>query len=419
MTLKSIAVETDQKFKSGEITETPELTFLRFLHRDLVSFGRDDVSLIVAGDQAVFSWSQLYNRTASGNLRNAVAISRLERNADRLRAYESQRIGEFNQTFDIDTSKIDPVVVDCGNDPDRLATFEYHSYHQSMSSKVARGRFGRFLIYDRAAAGKPLMGIIGLSSPVYFNGARDAHLGWQATGTRIDGQWHENKPEKEKRDRGLLHISHVTISTPVSPYTSIRIGKLLSALCFSPDIIQYMENKYGAEIAGLSTTGGWGINAAPYQRIKLAKTSNGKNRNLFEKVVPKNPSLNTSLDYFSDDTVSAALSLHKTRSTESSAPYEDCVNDRSLRHEIIRWAFRRVGVSRRAAYVNEVGHFFGSVSDDAISFLSDIGIGKPPRKRTIKISDALTYWRAKTAHEVLKDASPSRLTDELHENSQG
>jgi len=144
------------------------------------------------------------------------------------------------------------------------------------------------------------------------------------------------------------------LSRPIRPLG----GKLLNALCFSSDIMQHMEKKYGAEVVGLSTRGGCGTNSVPYQRIKPSSASNCRSGDLFEKVVPKNPSLNASLDYFSDDTIRASLTLHKSCSTESSAPHADYLNDRSLRHEIIRWAFRQLGISRRAAYVNEVGLFW-------------------------------------------------------------
>lgn len=411
MKLKSVAILTHRKTKTRDDVEEPEFVFLRSLHRDLQSFGRDDVSLIVAGTQAVFSWSALYNKPASRALRLAVGRSRLQQDKDRLRSYEDAHTENFSTPFDVDTDKIEPAIVDCGDDPDRIGIFEYHAHHQSMTSKVARGRFARFLVYDNGAATRPLMGIIGLSSPVYFNGARDGHLGWGPVGRRVNGVWEKDPVEKRRRDSGLLNISHVTIATAVHPYDELKAGKLLSTLCFSEEVIGTLEDKYGEPIAGLSTTGGWGINAAPYQRIKLGRRADGSTRDLFEKVEPKAPSLNTSFKYFSDETLLAALNLHKARSEDSSAEMANHAEDISIRSALLRWALTTLGIPRRAVYVNEIGHFFGTCTDASIEFLSDTKVVPVPNDRAINIADAMTYWRARTNRSELKSVVPSRLSE--------
>ena len=292
---KSIVVSATLK-KDG--STTPEFSFLRSFHRDLRAFGRDDISLVIVGNQAFFSWSALCNRTASIALRTAVSKSRLEQNRQFLEKFEQDFSGVFRTEFDIDTDRFEPEIVECSDDPDQLALFRYFAHHQSMASKVARGRFARFCIYDSSVEARPLAGIIGLSSPVYFNGARDGHVGWGPIRNKVGDEWVPDVEAKTRRDKGLLHVSHITISTPIPPYDKLKTGKLISTLCFSPEVIGYIEKKYGFPIAALTTTGGWGVNAAPYQRIRLGCNQDGDTRHLFQAVEPKHPSLNTTLDFF-------------------------------------------------------------------------------------------------------------------------
>lgn len=417
MNFKSIVVSTETKKRNSN---TPEFIFLRYLHRDLRAFGRDDASLVVLGDQAFLSWSTLYNRPAAAPLRAAVARSRLTESQVLLRDYEAKNSSIFANSYTLDSDAIDPEIVECSDDTEQLEHFKYYCYHQSMAAKVKRGRFAQFCVYDRSANGRPLMGIIGLSSAVYFNGARDSHIEWGPIRRKIDGEWVNDADEKEKRDMGLLNISHVTISTPVPPYDRLKIGKLLSALCFNPTVIGHLEKKYKKPIAGLSTTGGWGVNAAPYQRIRLGrkeKKPGGKgeieHRDLFEAVSPKHPSLNTTFDYFSDETLDAALELHKIRSPDPSDVVSEWRSNSSARAMLLRWSLKHLQIPRKAVYVNEVGHFFGTVTDEAKTFLADVRKGRPPSSRTIPTAEALAYWRGKSERMVLRGVRASKLSDEI------
>ncbi|WP_211241997.1 Druantia anti-phage system protein DruA [Roseivivax halodurans] len=407
---KSIVVSSTLE-KDGRTT--PEYNFLRSFHRDLRAFGRYDISLVIVGKQAFFSWSVLYNRTASKALRAAVSKSRLEQNRQFLDNFEQDFPGIFSTEFDIDTDRFEPEIVECSDDPDQLALFRYFAHQQSMASKVARGRFARFCIFDASVKARPLAGIIGLSSPVYFNGARDGHVGWGPIRNKIGDDWVPDVEAKARRDKGLLHVSHVTISTPIPPYDKLKFGKLISALCFSPEVIGYLEEKYGCPIVALTTTGGWGVNAAPYQRIRLGRNQQGDDRHLFHAVEPKHPSLNTTLDYFSDDTVELALEMHKGCTNESSTDFENWREKAALRNALLQWSLKYLGIPRKAAYVNEVGHFFGSVTDQATQFLNDVRSNDIPKERTIQTSDALSYWRSKTERSVRENVSTPRLSEDI------
>jgi len=254
------------------------------------------------------------------------------------------------------------------------------------------------------------MAVIGLSSPVYFNGARDRLLGWGPVGTWENGDWILDAENKAVRDHGLLCLSHITIATAVPPYDQFRIAKLISALCFSKDVISFLEKKYGRPIAGLTTTGGWGTNASPYQRIGLGVHDGGKTRELFKEIKPAAPSLNCSWDLFSDELFERAYDMHRMRSYDSSEPLKNFTEDENIRRELLSWALLHIGLPKKAVYVNQIGHFLGTRTDKAIEFLADVRKAHPPEMRTIPIEDALRWWRAKAERAVLRDVEPEKLS---------
>lgn len=411
MKLQSISLEITEKLKKGGRREAPEFRFLGILHRDLQSFGRADVSLLRAGDVLSFLWSSKYNASASAQLRSGIARARLIEEKATLLAYEEENLDRFNMRFTIDTNAIQPVFVECGDIEARVSLFKYYIRTQSIPSKVARGRYARFLVFDGGVAEHPLMAVIGLSSPVYFNGPRDRILNWGPVGKRENGVWVRDSDRKAIRDKGLLCLSHITIATAVPPYDQLRMAKLISALCFSPDVISFLEKKYGQPIAGLTTTGGWGTNAAPYQRIGLGRHVGGQARELFKEVKPNAPSLNRSMEFFSDELLEHAYEVHRIRSSESSELLKDFRKNEDSRRYLLSWTLRHLGIPKKAVYVNQIGHFVGTRTDEALDFLGDVQRMAPPRTRTIPVDEALTWWRSKTEHRVLPDVQPEKLSD--------
>lgn len=411
MKLNSVSIEIIEKLKKGRTREAPEFQFLSTLQRDLQSFGRNDVCLLRAGGVLSFLWSPKYNRSASDQLRDAVARARLVEYRADLEEYELSDHDRFSRAFSIDTEEIKPTFVECGDDQQLISLFEYYTRTQSIPSNVARGRFARFLVFDDGVTGRPLMAIIGLSSPIYFNGARDRLLGWGPVGRRQEGNWVSDPPAKAIRDTGLLCISHITIAAAVPPYDQLRIAKLISALCFSPEVIGFVERKYGQPIAGLTTTGGWGTNAAPYQRIGLGLHDDGQARELFKEMKPSSPSLNRSWEFFSDELLEQAHEIHRIRSEDSSEPLKAFREDETVRKELLAWALAHVGLPKKAVYVNQIGHFVGTRTDQAIRYLGNVQTGTVPDTRTIPVEEALSWWRTKTDRTVLRDVRPEKLSD--------
>src|SRR5260370_24405882 len=230
---RSVAVPAQYKRGSKKDKPTEEAKFLKLLQSDLAHFGRTDAQYVQLADTAIFVWSTLYNQAASLDFRKGIAKARLVANASVLQSFEAAHPELFSPVFDLDTHAIAPEIVPCKNDLALNRIFDYYLFRQSIESSVNRARFGRFLVYDGAVACRPVMGIIGLSSAVYFNGARDTALGWTATGRRENKRWVKEPTAQERRDRGLLSLSHITVAPLVPPYSEdLKLGRLLSSQCF-------------------------------------------------------------------------------------------------------------------------------------------------------------------------------------------
>jgi hypothetical protein len=160
---RSVAVLARHQKGARKNTPTEEAAFLKLLQADLSHFGRTDAKFVELGDAAIFVWSTLYNQAASPEFRKEVARSRLEANASALKSFEASHPKLFERVFSLDSHVIAPEIVPCKGDAELNRIFDYYLFQQSIESKVNRGRFGRFIVYDASVACRPVMGIIGLS----------------------------------------------------------------------------------------------------------------------------------------------------------------------------------------------------------------------------------------------------------------
>ena len=413
----SVAVPARHQKGAKKNSPTEEATFLKLLQADLSRFGRTDAKFLELGDAAIFVWSRLYNEAACPGFRKEVARARLADHAESLKSFEASHPMFFEPVFSLDTHAIAPEILPCQGNTELNRIFDYYLLQQSIESNVNRGRFGRFVIYDASVACRPVMGIIGLSSPVYFNGARDAALRWAATGRRRDNRWFKDSAAQARRDRGLLSLSHITVATLVPPYSqNLKLGRLLSSLCFSDEVIGFMEASYKRPITALTTTGGWGGSAASYQRIRLRQTTSGPSH-LFVPLKTQEPSLNRTLKYFSETLFRSALAMHRVSSHESSTRYKNFANDETIKLELFNWALQYLNLPKAAAYVNRISHYLGAVTNDGIRFLMKGARGKPPDVRTITIATALIYWRRENDGQILTGVRQTPLTEGITESS--
>jgi hypothetical protein len=135
-------------------------------------------------------------------------------------------IEHFANGTDVEPTHIDPELVPVyahTNDADlfRMATLLW-----SVPVSQGFGRRLRFLVRDRQN-GK-LIGVFGLTDPVFNLAARDAWIGWSV----------------EDRRARLVQVMDAYVVGAVPPYAQLIGGKLVAALMTSANVMRAYEKKY-------------------------------------------------------------------------------------------------------------------------------------------------------------------------------
>jgi len=140
--------------------------------------------------------------------------------------------------------------------------FRYISLHWSIPVSSGYGRRIRFLVYDDN--NNKIIGLFGLSDPVYSMSARDQWIGW----------------DPETKQRNLYHVMNAHILGAVPPYTGLLCGKLIALLTLSNEVRAAFREKYACNVslirkvqrkpylALLTTTSAFGRSSI-YNRIRL------------------------------------------------------------------------------------------------------------------------------------------------------
>lgn len=147
-----------------------------------------------------------------------------------LERFERDLLSSIANGAEIDPSAISPRLIEVESKSRNELLFRYARLHWSIPVSAGYGRRLRFLIWDDAH--DKLMGILGLSDPVFALGARDEWVGW-------------NKQERRAR---LANAMDAFVLGAVPPYTHLLGGKLVALASASDEVraafrLRYAEKK--------------------------------------------------------------------------------------------------------------------------------------------------------------------------------
>ncbi len=139
--------------------------------------------------------------------------------------------------------------------------FRYARLHWSIPVSAGYGRRLRFLVWDEYH--DKLIGLIGLSDPVFALGPRDRWVGWG----------------KEAKRRRLKNVMDAFVLGAVPPYAQILAGKLVALAVWSREVRVAFRERYGTrpsrilgeapgELALVTTTSAFGRSSL-YNRIRF------------------------------------------------------------------------------------------------------------------------------------------------------
>lgn len=165
---------------------------------------------------------------------------------------------------DLDIEKIKPrlIMINKGDKSDLSKLFRLGRFNWSIPTSNGFGRRLRFLVWDDYH--DSLIGLIGLTDPVFNMKARDEFIGWNA----------------KAREMRLVSVMDAFTLGALPPYSMLLGGKLVASLLNSEDIHSAFNSRYSdsvgtisqqkkhARLAAITTTSVLGRSSV-YNRVKL------------------------------------------------------------------------------------------------------------------------------------------------------
>ena len=159
---------------------------------------------------------------------NELAVKhRVSRSERGLRRHEDALLKRLACGSEVAPSKIAPRLVEVRPGTDDELLFRYASLHWSIPVSSGYGRRLRFLVLDDQN-GK-LIGLFGLSDPVFNLAGRDAWIGWNSSA----------------RINRLQYVMDAFILGAVPPYSYLLCGKLIAMMVACNEVRAAFARKYG------------------------------------------------------------------------------------------------------------------------------------------------------------------------------
>lgn len=143
-----------------------------------------------------------------------------------LRPREEKLIVRLAPGCDLNPERIEPRLIEVMPDSDDELLFRYVKLHWTIPVSSGYGRRIRFLIVDQQ--NDKLIGLIGLSDPVFNLAVRDRWIGW----------------EYQARRNRLQNVMDAFVLGAVPPYSYLLCGKLVAMLVASREVREAFQRKY-------------------------------------------------------------------------------------------------------------------------------------------------------------------------------
>ncbi|HEY7021798.1 MAG TPA: Druantia anti-phage system protein DruA [Ktedonobacterales bacterium] len=186
-----------------------------------------------------------------------------------LARYEPWLIQRIANGVDVRPEEIVPKLVEVKPDTEDELLFRYARLHWSIPVSSGYGRRLRFLVMDESNS--KLIGVLGLSDPIFRLRGRDQWVGWAAD--QIADKLH--------------YVMDAFVLGAVPPYSQLLCGKLIAMIATSDEVRQAFQRRYSqrtsiirareieGELALLTTTSALGRSSL-YNRLAY------EGRSLFE-----------------------------------------------------------------------------------------------------------------------------------------
>lgn len=324
----------------------------------------------------VLDFRAVLKRPSTAKLRDLMKrekTRRLESEADFLeKVVATQLFNHFPGPDSLSIKAIKPEIVFCKTKT-HFDLFHLCRLLQSVPSSRLLYRQIAALVVDTGQPTMPIMGAIGLASPVYSLHSRDAFFDWNGSSPR-------------KKQSGLVNCMQLNVCVAVPPYNMIRGAKLVAALAATDAVGREYKRRYRAPLLAITTTSAMGSHSAVFHRFMSRRGG------LYRKV---GQTSGYSSLFFSKETLFAAKAL--VRQTDGLCPN---TTDRPIR--ALKRALNLCGLPRerlvRLAFPKGV---YVAVADEiSLAVLRSTARGKH-RPKWPTVGEAIACWRTRELPKAL------------------
>lgn len=262
---------------------------------------------------------------------------------------------------------------------------------QSIRSSPGVGRQIVGVVRDQGHSGSPVMGVIAVGQPQYFQGERDFFLGWANPQlvTRA----------ARTRESGLPHIGQLSLFVAVPPYDRLGVVRMLPPIVFTTEFGRTFKKDRCKELAGVVCTAALGehvpalrkhrienLTASPRRTGRASSLVNSEHSELYRRLSGLQRKRTRVLELASSETRRLAAALSKTVRT-----------DEPQSKRMPQWqrdvctALRLVALPLTLFDANFVATYYGSVSKEQDNALR-LGIEPPPVQK-LSFQKIAGAWR--------------------------
>jgi len=198
-----------------------EATLRRSIRKHLKNLGfqKDSEGQLVPPDLS----KDTYRRLHEGQRQ-----TKLQKNLKFVEQISPQLLTKFASGSEVWPEFITPRLEVVESETQQSELFRFASLYWQVPVSNGYGRRMRFLVWDES--NNKLVGLIGLTDPVFNLRARDTLIGW----------------DHKDRAKRLIHMMDAFVLGAVPPYNQLLGGKLIACLVRTKEVVKLFREKYGS-----------------------------------------------------------------------------------------------------------------------------------------------------------------------------
>jgi hypothetical protein len=284
--------------------------------------------------------------------------------------------------------------------PRDSAIVDYVRAYQTVASRRSVGRENAYILEDHGHSTRPVMGVLVLASPRYYQPHRDQVLGWPSPKEIRSLSIRRQQRLQKIRLAGLNRVMQVAVCCALPPYSRLGAASLLAIAPFTEIVLNDFQQRWydrktnkDPDLVAVTTTTSMGLTGTPFQALYTsmffdAQSSDAKGEKwntgntIYARIGNNHPWLSNLAirardprvefqSLISDHTWSLALAV---AGPQINAKRRDSLlagMSPRLRDQMLKFALDRIGLTTRIFRGNRVGLFLGAIDKPSLESLRE------------------------------------------------